>query len=283
MVVLLSNLCFKKYGLLLLGLLFIVIFSGCFSIKSPLDEHGPAIHPVRPETVLGKIARPDQTILRATANIEVHDGPGRYSTKAAILIKRPSFMRVEAIPLIGPVNFFLSIHEDVLKIFFPQKGIFYIGEATPENLVNTVNFLPVGLRIEDLLSIMLGTHPRVSEKNVSVAGSVEGQLYRVDIISEGRRLQSMWVDLSNHHLVEVRVFKDSGSTSYTARFEEFDTSGSPAIPMKVTLVSEIANNYSSKVIIRYSDIQFVTDIEALTFDLQLPPGIKPVYLDRKSP
>jgi len=283
MVALLLIMSSKKYSPPLLGLLLMAALCACSPTKAALDDRGPAIHTMRPETVLEKITRPDRNILKAMANIEVHHGSGRYSTKAAIIIKRPSFMRIEAIPVIGPVNFFLSVHEDVLKIFFPQKGTFFIGKATPENLVNTANFFPSGLRIEDLLSVMFGTHPRVSEKNVSLEGSVEGRLYRVDMIAEGKRLQSVWVDLSTHHLVEIRVFNDRGSTSYTARFEEFDTSGSPAMPLKVTLVSEIADNHPSKVIIRYSDIQFATDIEAFTFDLQVPPGIEPVYLDREKP
>jgi len=283
MVALLSFTHRKKCGLTLLWLLLMAVLCACSSTKAALDDRSAAMYDMRPETVLEKITRSDRNILKAMANIEVHHGSGRYSIKAAIIIKRPSFMRVEAIPVIGPVNFFLSVHEDVLKIFSPQKGIFYIGKATPDNLVNTVDFFPSGLRIEDLLSVMFGSYPHVSEKNVSLGGSMEGHLYRVDMIAEGRRLQSVWVDLSTHHLVEVRVYNDRGSASYTARFEEFDTSGSPAVPLKVTLASGIADNHPSKVIIRYSDIQFATDAEAFTFDLQVPPGIEPVYLDRVKP
>ncbi|MEI8171930.1 MAG: DUF4292 domain-containing protein [Deltaproteobacteria bacterium] len=226
------------------------------------------------------MTRPDQGVLMAVANIEVIHEAGRYSTKAALLIKRPSSLRVEAIPVIGPVYLFLSIHEDLLKMFLPQKEAFYIGKATTENLIHIANFLATGLSTEDLLSIMLGTYPRVREKNVFLKGFMEGHLYRVDMVSEGRKLQSIWVDPSTHHLVEVRVFKDSGSTSYTARFEGFDTSGSPAaIPLKVTLTSEMADNHPSKVIIRYSSVQFASDVDAFAFDLQVPQGVAPIYLD----
>lgn len=283
MVALLSFTHRKKCALTLLGLLFMAALSACSVTKASLNDRDPAIHAMKPETVLEKMTHTNRNTLKAMANIDVHHTSGRYSTKAAILIKRPSSMRIEAIPVIGPVNFFLSIHEDNLKIFFPQKSIFYIGKATPENLVNAADFFPAGLSIEDLLSVMLGTYPRVIEKNVSLAGFMEERLYRVDMVAEGKRLQSLWVDPSTRHLVEVRVFKDPGSASYTARFEDFDTSGSAAMPLKVTLDTEIADNPPSKVTIRYSDIQFDTDIEALAFDLQVPPGIKPVYLDRKNP
>jgi hypothetical protein len=272
--------CFKKYSLPLLGLLLTVISSACSPAKISLDGYGHAIHTLKPETVLEEMIRPDQGILMAVANIEVTHEAGRYSTKAALLIKRPSSLRVEAIPVIGPVYLFLSIHEDSLKMFLPQKEAFYIGKATTENLIHIANFLATGLSTEDLLSIMLGTYPRVREKNVLLKGFMEGHLYRVDMVAEGRKLQSIWVDPSTHHLVEVRVFKDSGSASYTAMFEGFDdTSGSPAIPLKVTLISEMADNHPSKVIIRYSSVQFASDVDAFAFDLQVPQGVAPIYLD----
>jgi len=279
MVALSSITCFKKYSRLLLGLLLMVISSACSSAKTSLDDYGRAIHTLKPETVLEEMTRPDQGVLMAMANIEVIQEAGRYSTKAALLIKRPYSLRVEAIPVIGPVYLFLSIHEDLLKIFIPQKEAFYIGKATSENLIHIANFLATGPSTEDLLSIMLGTYPRVREKNVFLKGFMEGHLYRIDMVAEGRKLQSIWVDPSTHHLVEVRVFKDSGNTSYTARFEEFDASGSPAIPLKVTLISEMADNHPSKVIIRYSSVQFTSDVGAFAFDLQVPQGVAPVYLD----
>jgi hypothetical protein len=273
----------RKCGLVLPGLLFIAALSACSVTRASLNDRKPALQAMKPETVLEEMTRTDRNIFKAMANIDVYDGSGRYSTKAAILIKRPSSMRIEAIPIIGPVNFFLSIHEDILKIFFPQKGIFYVGKATSKNLANAADFFPAGLSIEDLLSVMLGTYPRVIEKDVSLAGFMEGHLYRVDTVSGNKILQSAWVDPLTRHLVGIRVFKDFGRVSYTARFTDFETSRSPAMPLKITLDTEIADNPPSTVTIRYSDIKIDADIEELAFDLQTPPGIKPVYLDRKAP
>jgi hypothetical protein len=277
MVIFLWNVRSEKYGFPLLCLLFIVILSGCASTPPPLNNHDKVPSLISPEAVLEEVAGSVGNILKAMTNIEVSHASGRYSTKAALLIKRPSSLRLEAIPIIGPVNLFLSVHEDVLKIFLPQKGVFYIGKATPQNLSHIANFFATGLRTEDLLSIMSGTYPRVREKNVSLRGSLEGKRYRVDMVAEDRKLQSMWVDLSNHHLVEVQVFNEHDRISYTARFEEFDTSSLPAMPLKITFISETDDH--PKMIIRYSSIQLVTDVEAPVFDLQIPPGVDPIYLD----
>jgi hypothetical protein len=275
-----ANTCDGKYCVFCILLLLTITFYGCApTAKTASVYDGGQL--IRPETVLGKIERPHDTILKAIAKIEVSDTNGRYSTKAALLIKRPSSLRIEAIPIIGPVNLFVCIHEDILKIFFPQRGTFYIGKATPENLVNIAKYFPAGVSIEELVPIMFGTYPFVHNKNISLKGSVEARRYRVDMIrADGRRLQSIWIDITSHNLVEAQVFKtDDRVAAYTARFEEFNESpdASSAMPLKITITSETVDHVS--VTIRYSSVQFSTDIEAPTFDLPTPPGIDPIYLD----
>ena len=268
---------FKKYCLVFLGLLFISTFSGCISIPSPTKEYDAAAGITSPETVLKKITERHQDIIKAIANIEVNHATERYVTKVAVLLKIPSSLRVEAIPIIGPAPFFLSVHEDILKAFLPQRGSFYIGKATPENIGKIVNFLPAGLSIEDVVSIMLGTYPGINEENVILKGFGEGRLYRIDMMTEGRKVQSLWVDLSNDHLVEVQIFKECDRISYAARFEEFDKPGPIATPLKITITSEMDDH--QKVIIRYSSIQPATDVEDSAFDLQMPPDLVPIHLD----
>ena len=142
MVLLLLNAHVKKNVIFPFFLFLIVAFHGCSAKTAPaINDQGMATQAIRPAAVLDKIAFPGNRIIKAIANIEVNNFSGRYSTKAALLIRKwPSSLRIEAIPIIGPVNFFLSIHKDVLKTFIPQKGIFYIGKATTENLVKMANF-----------------------------------------------------------------------------------------------------------------------------------------------
>jgi hypothetical protein len=280
MLLLLLNTPVKKNVIFIFVFFFIVAFSGCSTKTAPvINDQRMTTQAMRSEDILDKISFPGNRIIKAIANIEVNNVSGRYSTKAALLIRKwPSSLRIEAIPIFGPVNFFLSIHKDVIKTFLPQKGTFYIGKATTENLVKMANFVPEGIGTEDLLSIMLGTYPTLFEKKVSLKASPDGTRYCVDMISNGRKLQSLWIDPSNQHLVEVQVFKMSDKISYTAKFEEFNESaGPPAMPQKITLSSGTDNNL--KIIIRYLSIQFDTDSEALTFDLQIPPGLEPIYLD----
>ena len=269
-----------KVSLHIMGLLLVLMICGCSSATPSLQNHSQMIQSVSPESVLKRISHTDTDVIRAMAHIEIRHPSGRFSTKAAILLKKPASLRIEAIPIIGPVNCFLSIHENVFKIFFPQQGVFYIGQATPENLAFVPNIFPEGLGIEDMVPIMFGTYPTLGEKNVSLKSSLEKERYRIDMIYEGNILQSLWIDLKNQRLVEVQGFKGQDrKMAYTAIFEAFDTPDLLTItmPHKITLISEAEGH--PKVTIRYSKVQRVPDIETTDFDLQIPPGINPTRLD----
>jgi hypothetical protein len=274
---LLMSMRFRKYFLISLGFWLVSSVSGCVLPSSAVKDIGTVGYSISPEAVLEKITTRQQGIITAIANIEVHHASERYSTKVAVLLKRPSSLRVEAIPVIGPVPLFLSIQEDVLKAFLPQKGLFYIGKATPENISNIIKFLPAALTTEDVVSIMLGTYPGKNENKLFLKGFEEGRLYRIDMMTEGRKVQSLWVDPSDDHLVKVQVFKEGDRILYTAGFEEFDKPGPSAIPLKISITSEEHDHQT--VIIRYSSIQPATDVEETAFDLQMPPGTAPIHLD----
>ena len=173
----------------------------------------------------------------------------------------------------------MSIHNDILKVFFPQKGTFYIGKSTPGNLANIVKYFPAGLSIEELLPIMLGTYPSPHKKNASLKGSWEEQRYRVDMADEdGIRLQSIWIDAPTQTLVKVQVFNKTGRSLYTASFEDYNKSPDDVdMPFKITITSEEAGH--PELIIRYASVQFVPDVEDSAFNLQIPSGIEPIYLD----
>jgi len=270
----LSNRYIKRGSRLVLLMFLVTSFNGCASI--PVDRQ---ILTLNPEGVVQRLERSGHTILQAIAKIEAKNTEGRYATKAAVLIKKPSSLRIEAIPVFGPVNLFLSVHNDILKIFLPQRGTFYIGKAISENLAHIVKYFPPGLSIEELLPIMLGTYPSLHEENVSLRGSWEEKQYRVDMTAkDGRKLQSIWIDISTQNLIKVQVFNKADSVLYTASFEEFkELPSGVAMPFKITITLE-KDGYS-ELSIHYSSVQFVSDIAAQMFDLQIPPGIEPIHLD----
>ena len=251
-----------------------IAFTGCTTGKvKPVPE---AYAPL-PEKILDNITRADQQrdTLQAVANIEVNSEKGRYPLKVALLIKRPSFLRVETIPLVGTPDFFMTLQEDTLKVFLPLKKEFYICRATAENLAL---FLPVSIRGEEMVPILMGIPP-LSDLLKSMAKSPApsvGNHYRIDMTSGDGKHQFIWIDRTTGTLAKIEIFGDY-RLLYTALYEEYyDESGIP-MPRKVIITPDDPGKPG--VVIRYSDILFSNSTDTTPFDLAVPPGIEPTILN----
>ena len=174
-------------------------------------------------------------------------------------------------------NFNYAVHENALKVFVPEKGKFYIGKATTRNLAHFLPVAATGLDIEGMTSILLGSHPEIKGKTITIDGSPEGTLYKVDILSEGIKIQSLWADPEGR-LVRVDLFTGDNSRLYSARFMGRDRIENMTLPQNVTIA--YGENDKPDIIIRYVDIGPAKGIDAAIFDLKCPPGIIPISLDR---
>lgn len=268
----------KKLPSIFFILSFFFIFPGC-SIKKTLLYNKISKNGLpSPHVVLEESDRNDhrKNTLKAIARVEVNTSEGRYPLKVAVMLKRPSSLRLEVIPLIGSPNLLLTVHENLLKVFLPQKGEFYIGQATTKNLGCFLPLFTKGLEVDDITSILLGTHSNIIGKSITLDGSFEKNLYRIDVLSENRKIQSLWLDM-DYRMVMVESYARDNSRLYSARYMEHNSIEGLTMPQKVMVVTGDDDNQN--IIIRYSDIQVATGVDAAQFDLQPPPGIRPIHLD----
>ncbi|MBW2544908.1 MAG: hypothetical protein JRD43_05485 [Deltaproteobacteria bacterium] len=255
----------KKNILICLVLLMI---SGCISGKIPEFTKGAVAFP---ENVLGKIAMPGSgDIIRAIANITLISSEGRYSRKMALLLKTPSYLHIETMPIFGPADFFLSANEESFKVFLPGKGRFYVGKATRENLFL---FFKVLISPGDMVSILAGLPPQIMEGNLSEY--VEGRLYRVDIRS-GKRKWSLWVNPDDYTLTKVEEI-DDGRIIYRATFKDPVIINGIPYPERIDI--EVEEPERANISIRYLDLEISHDEDAAAFDLRTPSGVVPVFID----
>ncbi|MBI4634449.1 MAG: DUF4292 domain-containing protein [Deltaproteobacteria bacterium] len=254
-------------------ILFLVVFTGCTAgkVKPVSDAYVPL-----PEKILDNITRAHQQrdTLQAVATIEVNSEKGRYPLKVALLLKMPSFLRVETIPLVGTPDFFMSLQGDTLKVFLPPKKEFYICRATAENLAL---FLPVSIRVEEMVPILMGI-PLLPELLKSMEKSralSAGNYYRIDLTSGDGKHQSLWIDRTTGALAKIEIFEDY-RLLYTASYEEYSEESGIPMPRKVIITPDAPGK--SGVVIRYSDIRFSNLPDTTSFDLAAPPGIEPIVL-----
>lgn len=270
----------RKYILPLTFLSILLFFSGCMTPQKvrheiPLKKDSPS-----PRTLLEKIDLNDQYInaLKAIADIEVKESGRKFPLRVALMLRKPSSMRAETIPIMGPPDFLASIHENTLKVYHPHEDELYIGKATPENLKNLIPFFPAGIQIEDLVSILLGHYPKVQGKEITLKEIGERNLYRIDKLAEGRLVQSLWIDRGSILLIGVTVISGENNTIYNVKYLEHIEKDGVTMPQKI-IISEGENNTAS-LTISYSDLEpSRRDNDEISFDLQCHEGTKIRYLD----
>ncbi len=258
---------FRLSALVVLGLS--ALISGCVSGRP--DPGRPAGSFASPETALRVIAEtapPQGGTLKAIASIQVTAPTGAYPLKLAVLLRRKAMMRVEAIPVLGPPNFYLVIHGGRLKALLPDKNEFYSGRATRENIAM---FLPLRIDVESLVSLLMGVPPPVAGKDLRREGVMEGEVYRIDIRDGVGLLQSIRVHRADGLVKGVDIHDGAGKALYRIRYEDPLRSGGFVTPRKIAIVSE---EDKTTLTLRYAELEWTFEEDESPFELKVPPGVK---------
>jgi hypothetical protein len=210
----------------------------------------------------------DTDILSAVIQIDLVFPGGAYPARAALIIKKPSYLRLELLPLIGPPDFFLTATPEVMKILLPSKGEFYRGKPSGRNLSR---FLPWQFNIEDMVAILTSSYPPLNE--AAYRSYIDGNNLRVEMKAPAGNFQTLWVD-SNNHLIRLIRFDEKGGELYSAGFAEYQEGNSLA--RKITI--NMADGATS-LTIRSSDLKMEKTTDLSIFDLKIPDGFQTILLD----
>jgi hypothetical protein len=227
-----------------------------------------------PEAVLALIDGrfPHDASLQALADLHITSREGSYPLRLAILLNRPSSLRVEAIPLIGPPSFFLSIHAGSLRIYLAESRQFYTGRATRENIAR---YLPVKMDPAELTALLTGTFSPTAENPASMSGRLEGLHYRIDMEGASKHT-TLWVRTADGFLERIESTREQ-NLSYRVYFEAPFREEGMGLPKKITI--SYKDEESGSIRIRYTDIRLQHQADPASFVLPVPPGVKTIELE----
>jgi hypothetical protein len=259
----------RRWRRLLLSLLLLILSGGC---AAPGVEMGDSLPYRSPLEALSRIDHfgSDPFILKTSASIDVRTARDRSPMKAVLLVGKPDSFRMESLPIIGPPDFFLSVYRGTLKAYYPLEGRFYRGPATAEGLSR---FLPIAISVQDFVRVLTGSRPEVGGTQVVLKSSAEGDLYRIDIASDGRKRQSLLIDPRQDRLRKIEVFGALDEILYEADFADYRSIEGRTIPQRIQLM---VNAYGGvKISLRYSDplLSPGSGEGADLFDLGSPEGV----------
>jgi outer membrane lipoprotein-sorting protein len=246
-------------------LLLTVFASGCLQ-QAVIYNDSP------PEKILAAISNAvaEDDILSATAQIDLVTIHGYQPARAAVIIKKPSYLRLELLPVIGTPDFFLAASPEKMSIFIPSKGEFYSGLPTVANLER---FLPGHFNIEDIVMIFSGTYPSLKEKVIAYQSYREKIFLRIEMTAQSGCSQIIWVGENNRLLKLIRN-DEQGKEIYNVKYDRYDTKSSIAGEITISMADGITS-----LSIKYSDLKIEKATDLSIFDLPIPANVKMITLD----
>jgi hypothetical protein len=214
-------------------------------------------------------ALPETDIMTAVAQIDFIVPGVYYPARAALIIKKPSYLRLELLPPIGTPDFFLSANPDEMKILLPGKGEFYSGKPTGRNLSR---FLPWQFNIEDIVAILANTYPPLAG-DVAFRRHPEGNNLRIEMKAPSGISQTLWIG-SDGRLIKLVRSDEKDREQYSAEFADYDEGST--IAGKITLRMADGGN---AITVKYSGLNMEKAKDLSIFDLPVPAGFKTIILD----
>jgi hypothetical protein len=208
-------------------------------------------------------------MLSAAARIDLVTPAGHYPAKAALIIRKPSYLRLELLPPIGPPEFFLTTTPEEMKIILPAKGEFYRGKPTGYNLSR---FLPWQFNIEDIVAIFSGGYPPLMDV-ATYQTRAEGNVLRIEMKARSGASQRLWVG-PHYRLLRFVRCDENGNEIYSGKYEDYRESDQVARKITVSMADGVTS-----ISINYSDLKIEAATDSSIFDLPLPAGFKTFFLD----
>jgi outer membrane lipoprotein-sorting protein len=139
------------------------------------------------------------------ARVRLRSGLARVWTRQAMLVQRPSAIRVDVLSPFG-LALALGTEGRTLWAFPPQQGVRYEGAASPANLER---LLGTPLAIDDLVDVLLGAVPARSATARPTVARVGDTWVLTIRYRGGTQVVAFGVD--SHELVSVEEQRDGAS------------------------------------------------------------------------
>lgn len=246
-------------------LLLVLIVCGC-AMQTVVDRDYPL--EIKTLPVTGYIGEND--ILSAIVQMNISTPDGYFPARAALIIRKPSYLRLEMLPVIGTPDFFLAASPDKMSIFIPSKRKLYYGRPTEANLSK---FLPWKINIEEAVMIFSGMCPALNGKEISYRSFQERENLRVEMKTSSGRSQIIWLG-ENNRLQKIVRHDESGKAIYAVEYIYDETK--QTVPEKIIVT--VADGTTS-LSVKFSDVKIEKATDLSIFDFPMPPDTDIIPMD----
>jgi outer membrane lipoprotein-sorting protein len=243
--------------------------AGCVATR-PLPPHAaPAVLPSAAELEAALAARREAVrSVRALARLRYRDAEQSVSSREAIVVARPDRVRVEVLSVFGSV-FLLVADDGQMTAYSRDKNTVYRGQASPQNLQRYVR---LGLPVEELVNIVLGTPPPGDGHAQVSFDEAAGTIRLHRRLDQGS--QTVWFSETSLPVATEETGAD-GAAHWRATFAQFEDHGGVPIATRIGLDLP---SWSQSMEIALQDVEVNPTLDGSAFAFQAPSGSKVVNI-----
>jgi len=229
-----------------------------------------------PVELMGQVRASQAKIrsVRGSARLAVVSQEQSGSLDAWLAAEKPARIRIEVLDFFGNAAAVLVAKDGSFALYDARAGIYYRGEATPENLAR---LLPLPIPVGDLAVLLCGSAPLLEGRAVNA--DPDGSKMRLEVEGPDGR-QVLWVGTGA--TVSSALFEPrprSRSPAWHVSFDGFGARDGALFPSQADLRSARA-----RVTLQWKrDVEVNLASSAVPFVLEPPRGARIVDLSGGSP
>ena len=238
------------------------LLSGCaVQEPAPVPAPAPELRPAPDPVLASRLAERNQALqsLRSLARVSYRVSRERGGFNAAVLVRRPHRLRIEAFSVVGAA-LILTVDDGEVTGFLPSEARYYRGRTSRENLFRATQLL---LELDEMVALLMGLPPVDS-----------GAEWAADALAL-RRTRSdgstdvLTFDPDGTAPVGWRRVGSDGQIQYVATFEDFSDTPFGRFPLKITLETPPLQRFYQ---IRYDQPELNVALPESHFVQKLPAG-----------
>ncbi len=244
------------------------LLAGC-TVQEPASVPAPAPQ-FRPDPRLAsRLAERNQSLqsLRSLARVSYGVSRERGAFDAAVLVRRPHRLRLEAFSVVGAA-LIVTVDDGEVTGFLPSQARYYRGRTSRENLFRATQIL---LELDEMVALLMGLPP--VDSGVESEWDAEVRALRRTRPDGGADVLTF--DPEGKAPTGWRRVGSNGEPLYVATFEDFSDTPFGSFPLKITLETPPLQRFYQ---IRYDKPELNIALPESHFVQKLPAGVVRVPL-----
>lgn len=207
-------------------------------------------------------------LIRAVARIDTEQSGIRYTADATLVLKKPSYLRLEILPLMGVTGFCVITAPEKMMVYLPSQNKVYTGKPSSQNIVK---FFPLPLEAQEIVYMLTGSIHGLTDEGVEKRLYRENEAWQLDMTWPSGVSQTVW--FKDEAVIRFKRFVNGQKTSWLSAEYAYDKGPSP-LPSKI--IFTINGGY---VKITYTDVSVEQTEDVSVFDMEIPSDAEVISLD----